>query len=220
MRIVFYGLGELTKSTAVKFVNQNHDVIIIEPDKGKVKEFSETVDCGFLIGEASQPAILKEVNPEQTDLFFALSENNQNNIVACLVARSLGVDRTILRIDDADYEEVCKELGLEELVVPSAITSQYLFDEVLNEKMLEMFQYMKDRLCLYVISITQELSGAISNLGLPSGARVACYFRENEFSHYNEGDKLKEGDEAIIIASDSERQSLTEKFNNAKTTNP
>lgn len=216
MRVVFYGLTELTKKTVKKFIAEGHEVIIIDPNRDLVNEFGEEVDCGFLIGEASQPAILKEVNPKETDYFFSLSENNQNNIVACLVARSLGVNKTFLRIDDPDYETVCEELGLKDIIVPSQITSQYLLDAIMNENMLELFQFMKNKVFLYKVIATEKEEGELSNLRIDGKVSVVCFFRDGKLHHVKDSSKIRKGDEIILLTDQENSQEMIKKWDSMR----
>jgi trk system potassium uptake protein TrkA len=56
------------------------------------------MDCSFLQGDGSQPDILREVNPEQTDFLFCLTDSDQANVIASLVGRSLGFNRVVTSI--------------------------------------------------------------------------------------------------------------------------
>lgn len=216
MRVIFYGLSDLTKNTVTRFIEGDHEVIIIDSSKEKIESASQTFDCGFLEGDASHPQVLAEANPDKSDLFFALTESSQNNLVACLVARSLGIKRTILAIHDSDYEKVCSELGMNEIIVPTNVTSSYLYDSVFNENLLEMFQILKDRICLYKFTVKEEHEGDISELNLSGRTHPICYFRKEKF-HYIEGSQdIKKGDEVILLTDKENLKELTGRFENEK----
>jgi len=199
MRMTVYGLSELTKKTVPKFIEKGHEVIIIEKNRELIEAFSEKIDCAFIAGDASHPEVLKEVNPKSTDYFFALSDNSQNNIVACLVARSLGIKRTLLSIDDPDYQNVCAELNLNDTILPNQILSQHLFDSVFNENLVNLFQFLKNRAGFLKVIIDKDTEGGLESLGLNSGVKVACYFRDGEFNHFDESVSFKEKDEVVLI---------------------
>ena len=98
MRIVFVGAGSLAVMTAVMLTKQGHEVIIVESDKQRIEELSSQLDCGFVHGDGSTPAILKETNPKETDFLFCLTGNDQANIITSLVGRSLGFARIVTKI--------------------------------------------------------------------------------------------------------------------------
>ena len=59
-------------------------------------------------------------------MLFALTDNDQANILASLVGRSLGFKRVVTKIQDAELEHICKELGLEDIIVPSRTIGRFL----------------------------------------------------------------------------------------------
>ena len=130
MRTVFVGAGEVSIGTAKALIKKGHEVIIIETDKAKIDELSEEMDCSFLQGDGSRPDVLREVNPEQTEILFCLTDSDQANVIASLVGRSLGFKRVVTSIGDDQLEDICRELGLKDTIIPSRTISHYLEDMV------------------------------------------------------------------------------------------
>ncbi|MEJ2652537.1 MAG: NAD-binding protein [Gammaproteobacteria bacterium] len=64
MRIVFVGAGSVAVMTAAMLVKRGHEVVIVESDKQRIDELSTHLDCGFVHGDGSTPAILKETKPK------------------------------------------------------------------------------------------------------------------------------------------------------------
>ena len=60
MRIVLVGGSSVAVDTARLLLGRHHEVVIIERDKDRVAVLAETLDCGFLHGDGSRPAILRE----------------------------------------------------------------------------------------------------------------------------------------------------------------
>jgi trk system potassium uptake protein TrkA len=130
MRTVFVGAGQVSVETAKALSKKGHEVIIIETDKAKIDELSEEMDCSVLQGDGSQPNILSEVNPAQTDFLFCLTNSDQANVIASLVGRSLGFNRIVTSIGDPQFEGICHELGLKDTIIPSRTITRYLVDMV------------------------------------------------------------------------------------------
>jgi trk system potassium uptake protein TrkA len=126
MRAVFIGAGSLAVMTAKLIRERGEEVVIIEQDKERIDALAEQIDCGFLHGDGSKPAMLREADPEHTDVLFALTGNDQANILASLVGRSLGFKRVVTKIDDFEFEHICRELGLEDVIVPSRTVGRFL----------------------------------------------------------------------------------------------
>ncbi len=128
MRAVFVGASSLSLMTANLLLKRGHEVVIIERNKEYIAELSETLDCGYLHGDGDKPALLKEADPDNTDVLFCLTGDDRSNILASLVGRSLGFKRVVTRIEDPELEHICLELGLEDTIIPARTIGRFLAD--------------------------------------------------------------------------------------------
>jgi trk system potassium uptake protein TrkA len=199
MRTVFIGAGQVSIETAKALVEKGHDVIIIETDKAKIDELSEEMDCSFLQGDGSRPDILLEVNPEQTDILFCLTDSDQANVIASLVGRSLGFKRVVTSIRDEQFEVICHELGLKDTIIPSRTISRYLEDMVGGGENVELSTVIKDEARFFTLIAKEEDAVIATDLKLPADARVICYYRDGTFSHADEETTFRIDDEIVIL---------------------
>lgn len=199
MRTVFLGAGKVSVETAKALIKKGHEVVIIETDKAKIDELSEEMDCSFLQGDGSQPNILSEVNPAQTDFLFCLTDSDQANVIASLVGRSLGFSRIVTSIGDPQFEDICRELGLKDTIVPSRTISRYLEDMVYGGENVELSRVIKDEARFFVFVAKEEDAVAAKDLNLPAGAKVICYYRDGKFSHADEKTTFCIGDEVVVL---------------------
>jgi trk system potassium uptake protein TrkA len=212
MRSVFVGAGELSVETAVLLVERGEEVVIIEADREKIDALSEKLDCSFLQGDGSKPHLLEEVNPDQTDYLFCLTDNDQHNIIAALVGRSLGFDHVIVQIHDVDYLPICRELSLEKTIVPAKTIGRYLADMVAGKDVLELSSLIKGEARFMLFAIDDRHQGEVGELVLPKGARVVWRYRGREFSLADAETTLKKGDEVLILTHSDNLGELTEQF--------
>ena len=199
MRAVFIGASSLAVMTARFLLNRGHEVVIIERDKDCVKALSEELDCGFLHGDGSKPAILREADPDETDMLFCLTGNDQTNIIASLVGRSLGFGRVVTKIEDPEYEHICIELGLEDTIVPTGTIGRYLADMFDGRDLLELSSMIKGEARVFSFVVRGEQAGPIHDLGLPKETGIVCFYRDGKFSLADEHSMLKLGDEVLLI---------------------
>jgi trk system potassium uptake protein len=199
MRIAFVGAGEFTVRTAELLIERGHEIIIIEKDQEKIDALSESLDCSFLKGDGSNPAILREVGPEQTDVLFCLSDSDQANLISSLVGRSLGFKRVIPSIQNPEFEGICSELDLKDTILPSRTISRYLADMVEGLDILELSTVIKGEARFFTFTVDKERGKKIADLELPKSARVICFYREGRFMLAQENTKLSKDDEAVIL---------------------
>lgn len=212
MRIAFVGAGETTERTAELLIERAHEVIIIERSKEKIEDLSDRLDCSFLHGDGSSPHILREVSPEQTDVLFCLTDSDQANLIAGLVGRSLGFKRVILSIEDPEFEGICRELKLEDTILPSRTISRYLADMVEGLDILELSTVIKGEARFFSFTVDAEKGKVVAELDLPEDARAICYYREGRFSLVNDEAKLRKGDELVILTHSGNIAELTERW--------
>ena len=199
MRAAFIGAGAIAVMTARTLAKRGHEIVIIERDKARIDALSGELDCGFIHGDGSRPAILREADPERTDFLFCLTSNDQSNIIASLVGKSLGFKRMVTRIEDPEFEHICIELGLEDTIVPTRTIGRYLADMFAGHDLLELSAMIKDEARVFSFVVKDTDAGTIDALDLPKDSNVICYYRDGKFRLPEPADKLHAGDEVVVI---------------------
>jgi len=212
MRTVFVGAGKVSIETARALIKKGHEVIIIETDQVKITALSEEMDCSFLLGDGSRPNVLREVNPARVDFLFCLSNSDQTNLIASLVGRSLGFRRVVTSIGDPQFESICHELGLEDIIIPSRTIGRYLEDMVGGGENVELSTVMKDDARFFTLIVKEEDAGPVEELKLPDEARVICYYRDGKFFHADEESTLRLNDEVVILTHSKNMSMLQERW--------
>lgn len=216
MRVAFVGTSKMAVMTARILLKRGHEVVIIEKDKARIDEISEELDCGFLHGDGSRPALLKEAGPKETDILFCLTGNDQANIIASLVGRSLGFARVVTRIEDSELEHICTELGLTDTIVPTQTASRYLADMAAGLDPLELSTMIRGEARFFSFIVGEGYEGPAEKLGLPDTARLICFYRDGNFNLAGPETKLSKGDEAVVLTESSSLAELRERFSPKK----
>lgn len=212
MRIVFVGASELTVMTARRLIERSHDVVVIDSDKSKLDDLADQLDCSLLHGDGTKPAILREVDPARTDVLFCLTHHDHANMIASLVGRSLGFGRVITRIEDPEFESICRELGLDHTIVPSRTISRYLADFVGGLDIIELSTVVKGEARFLLFNVTRKDAVRVGEIKLPSNARIVWFYRDGEFGLADESTKLHVGDEAVILTHSSNLAELERRW--------
>lgn len=199
MKVVFLGASTIAVITANLLLKRGHEVVIIEREKEKIQELSDQLDCGFLHGDGSKPALLKEADPQGTDLLFCLTGHDQVNIITSLVGKSLGFQRVIVKIEDPQFEHICLELGLTDTIIPAQMTGRYLADMAQGQDLLELSAMIKDEARVFSFVVTEEANQVFKDLQLPDQTRVICLYRNNRFMLPDNDTTLERDDEVVVI---------------------
>ena len=200
MRAVFIGASSLAIMTAKLLLIRGHEVAIIERDKERLDALYESLDCGLLHGDGSKPAMLKEADPVNTDILFCLTGDDQANILASLVGRSLGFRRVVTKIDDPELEHICIELGLEDTIIPDRTIGRHLADMFEGRDPLELSTMIREEARVFSFVLPKAFEGTLAALELPNDARIVCVYRQSKLIIPNGETKLKSDDDVVVIA--------------------
>ncbi len=130
MKIIVVGAGVVGYSIARRLSDEGHDVIIIEKDERVVRSLQENLDVKIIKGSGSSPGVLIEAGIEHSDMVIAVTNSDEVNMVACLIAGSQSmVPKKIARIRDLDYLSYTKifeqdYLDLDLNINPELVTAE------------------------------------------------------------------------------------------------
>jgi trk system potassium uptake protein len=199
MRAVFIGASPLAVATTRYLLKRNHEVVIIEREKEVIDTLIPELDCGYLHGDGSRPAVLKECDPAHTSCLYCLTGSDQANIIASLVGRSLGFKRVVTKIEDPELEHICIELGLEDVIVPSRTMARHLTEIFDGMDPLEISAKIKGDARVFSFVMRKEDECSVARLGLPKETRIICAYRDNSLLLPEPETRLKAEDEIILI---------------------
>jgi trk system potassium uptake protein TrkA len=199
MRIVFTGAGPMTVITTRALTEQGHEVIIVEVDKKKIDRLSDELDCSFVHGDAAKPGILSQVNPKDCDFLFCLTDSDQANIITALLGRSMGFKRVVPSIEDAELQQLCDELDLEDTIIPVHTMSQYLENMVRGLDSVELSTVLKHDARLFTFIAGKDEAHKVSELDLPDETKVIFFYRDDQFQFVDKKTVFKKNDEVVIL---------------------
>lgn len=103
MRIVIVGAGQVGYHLADRLSHQDQDVVVIDTDAEKVEMLADRLDVLALAGNGASVPILEEAGVSKADLFLAVTNRDEVNILGCLAAERLGRARKVARISNPDF---------------------------------------------------------------------------------------------------------------------
>ncbi len=86
MRVIVIGAGEVGYNIADILSKEGNDVVVIDKDDERLKTVAENLDVQTIAGSGSSPQVLKKAKLSQTEMLVAVTDSDETNIVACLLA--------------------------------------------------------------------------------------------------------------------------------------
>ena len=106
MKAIVIGAGEVGYNIADILSKEGNDIILIDRDGERLKDVSENLDVQIIHGSGSSPRILKRAKLEQAEMLVAVTDSDETNIVACLLAATQSnVPVKIARIRAPDLDK-------------------------------------------------------------------------------------------------------------------
>jgi len=161
MRIIIAGAGEVGTHLAKMLSNENHEIILIDPEDERLKPIESTLDVLTFHGSATSIRILQDALQKKTDLFIAVTHSEDTNITASILAKRFGAIKTIARIDNLDYLEhtsleFFKVLGIDSLIYPELIAAREVLGLLQETGTTEYMEFSGGKLSMFVQKLDEN----------------------------------------------------------------
>lgn len=106
MKVIIVGAGEVGFNIASHLAFEDKNVVVIDRDPVAIRRVSDNLDVQVISGSGSNPLILEEAGLKQAEIIAAVTDSDETNLVACLVADIISpATKKLARIRDVGYDE-------------------------------------------------------------------------------------------------------------------
>jgi len=209
-RIMIGGGGNIGFSLAQALEN-DHQVKVIDRNMQQAREAAESLDKTIIIhGDVSDRDLLLEENIDEIDLYVAVTNTDEANIISGMLAKKLGVKRVIALVNNQSYVELIQRNSIDVAISADSITTSHLLHYTRKGDTVKVATLRKGAAeAMEVIAHgsenTSEIIGKkIGEIKWPSDITVGCIIRDEEviIAHHNL--EIEAEDHAIIFISNSE----------------
>ncbi len=161
MRIVIVGGGADGSHLAERLVAEGADVAIVEADALRAAHLRDRLDAHVVEGNGASPSVLRRAGVERADILFAVSDDDGTNVLACQTARSLGLERTVARIEHSELQDIVLQSGVEAVIDPRASVAEKLVGLVAHPGLSDYFMFCDGSVVILggIVSSSSELVG-------------------------------------------------------------
>ena len=159
MRIIIVGAGKVGWALT-QHLSADNRVTVIDKDAQLIDNIINIYDVMAVCGNGASYEIQQEAEAEKADLLIATTSSDETNIVACLVAKKLGVQHTIARIRNPDYEKqlhcMRDDLGLSMVINPEKATAREIARLLRFPNAMKLESFSKGRLELVEYRLPED----------------------------------------------------------------
>ena len=210
MKIVIAGAGEMGSHLARMLSGNGHDITIIDSDQKLLSEVGSLADVITGEGDSTTFAVLREASVRKCDLFIAVNHEENDNVVAAMLAKKLGARKSIARIDNNEYlepnnKEMFIDMGIDYLFYPEKVAAREVINLLGHTSTTEYVDFSSGKLSLVVFRLEpasplvgQVLTGFADET--PLSYRTVAITRGGQTIIPREGEQFMEGDVIYVIA--------------------
>jgi len=161
MKIVIAGAGEVGTHLAKMLTNEDHDIVLMDSDADKLRNISDQLDLLTVTGSANSFIDLHNADVYKADLLIAVTPYEERNILACIMAKEMGVKKAVARINNGEYllpqnKEKIKKMGVDELFYPESLAGKEVASSVKQVGTRQLIEFSGGKLILMGIKIREN----------------------------------------------------------------
>ena len=211
LNIIIAGCGKVGISLTERLAKEGHDITVIDRDSEKVQMASGLFDVMGIVGTGASFSIQMEAGIENADLFIAVTDSDELNLLCCTVAKRVGNCAAIARVRNPDYSDevsyLREKLGLTMIINPELEAAREISRVLRIPTALEVSTFAQGRIEIIKFGLPKEniLTGltvaAIKQQKLAENILICAVERNGEVHIPSGNFRLVAGDKVSFIAS-------------------
>ena len=203
-RAMIVGGGNIDSPLSKEFEKMNISTKLIETDEAKSLKMVEELDKTLVLyHDGDMEKLFDEEHIENTDIFIAVTEDEENNILLSLLAKQKGAKKVISLIYNISYTQFVSKLGIDLVVNPNLCAINRILHFIRKGKVLSATTF-HDKKAEAIEAVALETSDIvnkpISKIKFPKDAIITAIIREGELIIPTETSVIQPGDHVIIFA--------------------
>ncbi|WP_414838815.1 Trk system potassium transporter TrkA [Carnobacterium sp. TMP28] len=168
MKIVIVGGGKVGEFLCVALSTEGNDVILIEKNSRILERIANKTEIIGIVGNGANYDAQIEANVPECDVFIAVTEMDEINMIASIIAKKLGAKNTILRARNREYSThidfVRESLGITMLINPELEAAKHMANLIKFPSALSVESFVYGRVNMVELEINEKSKLADINL--------------------------------------------------------
>ena len=208
MYIIVVGVGRLGYYLIKALLDEGHEVLAIEKNATICENIVGEMGSVCVRGDGCEASTLAEVGTSRADMLIAVTGDDEDNLVACQVAKhKFNVPRTVARVRNPKNETIFKKLGIDVTVSSTNIILERIEEEVPTHPLTHLLTIRDKGLEIVQIKIPPESITAgktIRELSLPPGSTLSLIIRKEHKPTLPKANTILQAEDQIIAVTTPE----------------
>ncbi len=210
MYVIIIGAGRLGYNLAKSLFNEKHEVLVIEKKPDLVERINTETGSIALVGDGCEGKTLEAAGAKRADIFIALTGEDEDNLVACQIARHyFKIPRTIARVSDERNEQLFKFLGIDVAINSTNIILEYVKHELPAPPVMHLLRVPEKEFELVDITVppdSKAVGRLMEDIILPEGSIIALVIRKDHPPFVPRNSITVEANDQIIVLTSNENE--------------
>ncbi len=200
-------------------LEKQHNVKIIDQSIHRARILAEALDEAIIIqGDVADKTLLLEENIDEIDLFIAVTNSDEANIISGMLAKKLGVNRVIALVNNQSYVELIQLNSIDVAISADQITTSNLLHYIYEGDTVKAFTLRRGAAeAMEVVVHGNEKSSllvgkTIGEIDWPSSLTIGCIVRDDEVLISHRNLRIATEDHVILFINDRTQIPMVEKL--------
>ena len=201
--VMIMGGSRIAVRTA-QYVPDYMQVKIVDNDINRCNRLTELLDDKTMIinGDGRDMDLLIEEGLKNTEAFVALTGNSETNILACLAAKRMGVEKTVAEVENIDYIGMAESLDIGTVINKKMIAASHIYQMMLDADVsnVKCLTFANADVAEFTVPAGAKITKHfIKDLGLPKGTTIGGLIRNGEGVLVTGDTLIQPGDHVVVF---------------------
>lgn len=182
--VMILGGGKIGFNTSRALLNKKFNVTLVEQNKNKAFDIADALPNALVIqGDGRNVELLEEEDLDSMDAFISVTQNSETNIMACLIANTKKVKKTIALVENMDYFQLSQSIGIDTLINKKLLTANTIFRYIRKGEVVDMttLNNLNVEILEFVVKPTSKVANyIIKDLDFPRTAIIGGVIRDEK----------------------------------------
>lgn len=215
--VLILGGSRIGEKTARDLCGKNLNIKILEYKKQRAIELADKLPNALVIyGDGRDVELLEDENVSEMDAVVAVTGRSETNIMSCLVAKSKGVERTVALVQNVEYFNLSKNIGIDTLINKKILAANSIFRYIRKGDVVEMTKLnnINAEILEFVVPKRARITRKkIRDLKFPRNAIIGGVIRDNEGQIALGDFQIQENDKVVVCCFPSTISKVEKFFN-------
>jgi trk system potassium uptake protein TrkA len=210
-RLIFAGSGNIGTRLA-RALERSYRVKVIDHNLERCKQIAEELERTIVLqGDAADEELLIEENVENTDVFCAVTNDDEANILSAMLAKRLGARKVMALINRTAYVDLVQSGPIDVAISPQQATIGSLLKHIRRGDVVEVHSLRRgaaeaiEAIAHGDKTSSKVVGNAIENIALPRGASIGAVVRGEDVLIAHHDTRIESEDHVILFLQDKRR---------------